>query len=202
MGTRTKTGNRGRGEGGRIFSNPITHYLLPITHYRIFWLFLAIALLGGCGDSTPPIGSVSLNSRYNDQEPAISGNGQLLALITNRNGISQIAVYSRRQKRFLDLPGLNQGNQIAESPSLSRTGRYLVYLVSDRGRPAIALYDRAISKSNILTTSYRNWIRNPKISPDGRYVVFETSRRGQWDIEVLDRGPDIELDIEDGTPLF
>ncbi|MBP0019439.1 MAG: TolB family protein [Cyanobacteria bacterium SBLK] len=164
--------------------------------------FLAIALLSGCGKSAPPIGSVSLNSRYNDQEPAISGDGRILAFITNRNGISQIAVYNLRLKRFIELPGLNQGNQIAESPSLSRTGRYLVYLVSDRGRPAIALYDRAISKVNILTTSYRNWIRNPKISPDGRYVVFETSRRGQWDIEVLDRGPDIELDVADGTPLF
>ncbi|NES19777.1 MAG: biopolymer transporter Tol, partial [Symploca sp. SIO3E6] len=27
------------------------------------------------------------------------------------------------------------------------------------------------------------------------------SRRGQWDIEVLDRGPNIELDIPDGTRL-
>lgn len=164
--------------------------------------FLAIAVLSGCGESAPPIGSVSLNSRYNDQEPAISGDGRILAFITNRNGVSQIAVYNLRLKRFVELPGLNQSNQIAESPSLSRTGRYLVYLVSDRGRPAIALYDRAISKANILTTSYQNWIRNPKISPDGRYVVFETSRRGQWDIEVLDRGPDIELDVADGTPLF
>ncbi|MEA5467925.1 biopolymer transporter Tol [Spirulina sp. 06S082] len=173
-----------------------------ITKRGFFGLFLAIGLLGGCGDSTPQLGSVSLNSRYNDQEPALSGDGKLLALVTNRNGISQIAVYSLQQKRFLDLPGLTRNGQIAESPSLSRTGRYLVYLVSDRGRPAIAFYDRAIAKADILTTSYRNWIRNPKISPDGRYVVFETSRRGQWDIEVLDRGPDIELDVIDGTPLF
>ena len=44
-------------------------------------------------------------------------------------------------------------------------------------------------------------MRNPQISADGRYIVFETARRGQWDIEVLDRGPLIELDIPDGTPV-
>jgi Tol biopolymer transport system component len=49
--------------------------------------------------------------------------------------------------------------------------------------------------------SYRNWIRNPSISPNGRYIVFETSRRGQWDIEVIDQGPNIELDIADGTTV-
>jgi hypothetical protein len=30
--------------------------------------------------------------------------------------------------------------------------------------------------------------------------VFESGDHGQWDIEVLDRGPNIELDIPDGVP--
>jgi Tol biopolymer transport system component len=143
----------------------------------------------------------TLNSRYNDQQPALSGNGRFLALVSQRGASSEILVYDLQQQRFLELPALYRGEAIAESPSLSRTGRYLVYLAILEGRPTIALYDRLTKRSQLLTQGYRHWLRNPRISPDGRYVVFESVRRGQWDIEVLDRGPGIELDILDGTPV-
>jgi len=157
--------------------------------------------MSGCNPTNRSVGSVALNSRYTDEQPTLSGNGRLVAFVTNRNGNSQIALYDLQTKEFLDLPGLNRTGVIFESPSLSQTGRYLVYLTSEQGRPEIALYDRAIQRTEVLTQRYRYWVRNPQISPDGRYIVFETSRRGQWDIEVLDRGPNIELDIPDGTPI-
>ena len=140
---------------------------------------------------------MGLNSRYNDEQPAVSGDGRWLAFVSDRNGSRQILLYNLQEKRFVNLDGVNQNNAIAESPSLSRTGRYLAYISSIYGRPEIALYDRATRRSQLLTQGYRSWIRNPQISPDGRYIVFETSRRGQWDIEVLDRGPLVELDIPD-----
>jgi Tol biopolymer transport system component len=65
----------------------------------------------------------------------------------------------------------------------------------------VILYDRATNRADLVTQTYRSWVRHPQISPDGRYITFETSRRGQWDIEVYDRGPQIELDIPDGTPV-
>ncbi|NEO26195.1 MAG: TolB family protein [Kamptonema sp. SIO4C4] len=164
-------------------------------------VLLAVTFLAACGEQEAQLAPATLNSRYNDEQPAISGDGRLVAFVTNRKGVSEIAVYDLAQDKFLDLPGLNQSGKIAQNPSLSRTGRYIVYLVSEQGRPAIALYDQAINQAKILTTSYRHWLRNPKISPDGRYVTFETARRGQWDIEVLDRGPEVELDIADGTPI-
>jgi len=162
------------------------------------WLALS---LGACSGSSGPPANEPLNSRFHDDQPSLSGDGNLLAFATNRNGQEQIAVYDLQRRRFLDLPGLNRSGAIAASPSLSRTGRYLVYLTSVQGSPEIALYDRATEKTEILTRTYRHWVRNPAISPDGRYIVFETARRGQWDLEVLDRGPDIELDLADGTPL-
>ncbi|XTZ09883.1 MAG: TolB family protein, partial [cyanobacterium endosymbiont of Rhopalodia yunnanensis] len=79
--------------------------------------------------------------------------------------------------------------------------RYLVYVSSIRGRPDIALYDRATRQAELLTQGYRSWVRNPQISPEGRYIVFETAKRGQWDVEVFDRGPLIELDIPDGASI-
>lgn len=142
----------------------------------------------------------ALNSRYSDEQPALSGNGRLLAFVSNRNGKRSILVYDLQQQRLIPLPSLNRQETIAESPSLSYTGRYITYIASDQGKPALLLYDRATQQSQILTQWYRGWVRNPSISPDGRYVVFESGSRGQWDIEVLDRGANIELDIPDGVP--
>ncbi len=163
--------------------------------------FSLMSLLSACNVANrSPIPS-SLNSRYQDEQPALSGDGRWLAFISSRDGRNQILIYDLQTQRFVNLAGLNQNNVIAESPSLSRTGRYLVYISSIQGRPDIALYDRATKRTALLTLGYRSWVRNPYISPDGRYIVFETSRRGQWDIEVLDRGPLIELDVLDGTPV-
>lgn len=131
----------------------------------------------------------------------MSGNGRLIAFISNRNGSHQLLVYDLTEQRFVPTPGLNRPDTIAESPSLSYTGRYIAYITSDQGRPVVALYDRATQQSQILTPAYRGWVRNPSISPDGRYVVFETASRGQWDVEVLDRGPNLELDIPNGATV-
>jgi Tol biopolymer transport system component len=144
---------------------------------------------------------MTLNSRYHEQQPSLSGDGRFLAFISNRNATDQILIYDLQQQQLLNYPGLNPGGAIATEPSISRTGRYVVYISSFQGKPEIVLYDRATKRSEILTLNYRSWLRNPQISPNGRYIVFETSRRGQWDIEVIDRGPNIELDISDGTTV-
>jgi Tol biopolymer transport system component len=169
----------------------------------IYWslVFGLTALLGSCGSGDIPLGPTSLNSRYTEEQPALSGNGRFLALISHRNNTHQLLVYDLQQQSFISTPGLNRRETIIESPSLSYTGRYIAYLTSDQGRPVVALYDRATQQSQIATPTYRGWVRNPAISPDGRYIVFETAARGQWDIEVLDRGPNIELDIPNGATV-
>lgn len=160
---------------------------------------LSLLLLTGCNTPSNPGESARLNSRFTEEQPALSGDGRLVAFVTNRNGTAQIAIYDRDRQAFLTLPGLNRDRSMVQNPSLSRTGRYIAYLTHDQGRPEIALYDQAIQRSEIVSHRYRDWIRNPKISPDGRYISFETARRGQWDIEILDRGPNVELDLADGT---
>ncbi len=163
---------------------------------KIIVFSLLMGVLTACGDTNNTLIPVSLNSRFNDEEPTLSGNGRFLALVSSRNGSSEITLYDLEEKRFVSLPGVNQRDAISSHPSLSRTGRYLVYITSKMGTPAIALYDRITQRNEIITQGYRYWVKNPQISPNGRYITFETARRGQWDIEVLDRGPNIELDLE------
>lgn len=169
----------------------------------VYWslVFSITSLLVSCGVSDIPLGVSSLNSRYTEEQPALSGNGRFLAFVSNRNGSQQLLVYDLEAQSFIPTPRLNRRETVAESPSLSYTARYICYLTSNQGRPAIALYDRAMQQSQILTPTYRGWVRNPHISPDGRYIVFESASRGQWDIEVLDRGPTVELDIPNGATV-
>jgi Tol biopolymer transport system component len=143
----------------------------------------------------------SLNSRYIDEQPALSGNGRFLAFVSNRDGRHHIWLYDLQQQRLISLPRLNRPDTVAESPSLSYTGRYITYITSEQGKPTLVLYDRATQQPQVLSQGYQGWVRNPNISPDGRYIVFESSSHGQWDIEVLDRGPNIERDIPDGAPV-
>lgn len=168
-----------------------------------FFLFICLFLgvIGGCNLNNPGLSTGTLNSRYNDEKPALSGDGRWLALLSNRRGSNQILLYDLQTKQYQTLEGLYTGQEITDSPSLSQTGRYLAYVVIIEGRPVIALYDRITDRSELLSQNYRGWLRNPRLSPDGRYLVFESARRGQWDVEVLDRGPNIELDIADGSPV-
>ena len=166
----------------------------------VWWMGItSVTMLTACQPVTRPTTSFSVNSRYHDEQPAISGDGRTLVFVSNRHGSNQIYVYNLRQRHFIDLPGLNRSGEIAQSPSISRTGRYIAYISSIEGRPNIVLYDRATKRSQIMTERYRSWVRNPHISSNGRYIVFETARRGQWDVEVIDRGTNIELDIPNGS---
>ena len=189
-----------------ISGKPTFRRLLPKKKLRR-WLgwgvgIALLSLLAACDSSKLPQGTAGINSRYNDEQPSLSGNGRYLTWVSNRNGRHQVLLYDLSRKEFVPLPGLNPENALAESPSLSRTGRYLLYLVSRQGRPRIALYDRYVEETEILTDSYPHWVRNPDISLNGRYIVFETARRGQWDVELLDRGPKVEPDIEEGARIY
>ena len=170
---------------------------------QVRWsLCLCLAsLLVSCSYNELPIGSNSLNTRNTEEQPALSGNGRFLAFVSNRSSTQQLLLYDLEQQKLIPTPRLNRRNAIAQSTSLSYSGRYIVYSTSNRGRPVIRLYDRAVGQSQILTQNYNGSVRNPNVSPDGRYIVFETTIRGQWDIEVIDRGANVELDIPNGAPV-
>ncbi len=160
---------------------------------RLILFGVVSMLVLGC--QTAPEEVNTLNSRYTDEQPSLSGNGQFVAFVSSRGGRSQILLYDLRNRNFVQVRGITAG---ATQPSLSRNARYIAYVASNQGRSDIFIYDRATQRPEIVSWGYANSIRHPRISPDGRYIVFESDRRGQWDIEVLDRGAGIELDRPEG----
>ncbi len=97
-------------------------------------LGLLASLTVACGtqEGSPTV-SAEFDSRHNDEQPALSGDGRFLAFVSNRNGNRGILLYDLKQRQLVDLPRLNRGDAIAESPSLSYTGRYIVYVTSASG---------------------------------------------------------------------
>lgn len=158
-------------------------------------LLLLLLALGACSAPPASTGPLPLNSLYTDEQPALSGSGRYLALVSNRDERRRLLLYDLEEQTFVSLPRLNRADAIAESPSLSNNARYIVYVASDSGRPEIELYDRVTHTAQVMTAGFRGWVRHPTISPDGRYIAFESSIRGQWDIQILDRGSHIELDL-------
>lgn len=161
-------------------------------------LLLALPLTG-CGGGTP-VATPTLNTPYQEQQPALSGDGRLLAFSSNRAGSQGLYLYDLQARRGIDLPGLNRRGASAESPSLSYTGRYVVFVTQAGGRSALMVYDRATNRSEFLAQGYPGQVRDPSISPEGRFIAFQGDRQGQWDIELIDRGPKTELDLAPGSP--
>lgn len=87
------------------------------------------------------------NSDAVETDPALSADGQLLALISDRNAESNgpdVLLFDLAARTFVDAPGLNSaGNE--QAPALSADGRYVVF-VSERldgvGERDVLLYDR------------------------------------------------------------
>lgn len=180
---------------------PRFHHRVRAIAGRAAAIAIVATTLGACNQPQPVAMPTGLNSRYTDEQPALSGNGRFIAFVSNRNGSRSLLLFDLQRQRFIDLPHLNRRDAIAEQPSLSYTGRYLVYLASDYARPEVELYDRVTGRVQILTQGFRGWVRSPHVSPDGRFVAFESGRRGQWDVEIFDRGSRVELDLPDGRPI-
>jgi Tol biopolymer transport system component len=163
----------------------------------LIWQSLIVCLafsLVSCQDlqsfvAPPQVVGGGINSRFADEHPAFSSDGQYLAFASDRTYSRNIYLYNLRQKQFVELPNLNRLNSSQDQPSLSANGRYIAYVSTERGRPDVFVYDRQTQQSQLLTLTVRGSVRSPSISGDGRFVAYESSRFGQWHIEIYDRTP-------------
>jgi Tol biopolymer transport system component/tRNA A-37 threonylcarbamoyl transferase component Bud32 len=81
------------------------------------------------------------------------------------------------------------GQENAESPSISRDGRRLVYTQKE-GRTNIWRYEvpRTAGRNEPPTKFFSSTFSNadPQFSPDGKRIVFASNRSGSWEIWVCD----------------
>jgi Tol biopolymer transport system component len=170
------------------------------------WLWIvntcASTLIGGCSGYPRLLnfpldgGGRGLNSLATELTPQMAS--EYITFVSDRNGSQDVYLYDAKNRRLLNLPGLNALNETASHPSVSEDGRYLVFAGSTQGRTGIYIYDRQTQQKRNLTASIQGEVRNPTISADGNLIAFEVAINGQWDIMLCDRFGKI-LDLP-GTP--
>jgi Tol biopolymer transport system component len=142
-----------------------------LQHFKLFSVVTILSFLSGCGGyprilNYPfDVGGRGLNSPALEIEPQIAS--QYIAFISDRNGSQDVYLYDVRERRLIDLPGLNSFDEIASHPTVSEDGQYIVFTLSRQGQSDIYIYDRTTLIKRNLTGNLLAEVRHPIISADG-----------------------------------
>lgn len=132
------------------------------------------------------------------QDPALSGDGRLLASLELRSDRSTVLLQDRRSGQTLPLP-LLRGLQPHSSPSLSWNGRYLALLVWRGGRRQVVINDRATNRLLPLPLQGDREAQRLSLAPDGRHLAVELVEGGQSRVEVFSLAEWLEPDPVPGS---
>ena len=137
----------------------------------------------------------------NQQDPALSGNGEKLAFIVDYNGKPSVQLRDLRSGNSLPLRHLSR-NQPHSSPSLSWNARY-VAVIAQRGNRRLAIIeDRLTGRSHQLPIPGERTPVRLSLAPDGRQLALQVAERGKWRIELFDLSKTIEPDQPSGRSVF
>ncbi|MEB3183323.1 MAG: Tol biopolymer transporter periplasmic protein [Cyanobacteriota bacterium] len=164
-------------------------------------LLLGQGLLG-CGSwswSRRSAGPAGLLGQTNREDPALSGNGRVLASLVERDGRPTVLLQEQPSGRELPLPQLRR-LQPHRSPSLSWNGRYLALLVQQGSRQLAVIQDRATGQLHRLPLPGDQDPERLSLAPDGRRLALEVVRLGRSRVELLDLAPLLEPDLP-ATPV-
>ena len=156
---------------------------------------LALALLLGACQPPPAAPGESADQ----DQPALSGDGRLLALIVEQAGRPSVRLIDRASGRALPLGPLNRG-QPHRSPSLSWNGRYLAMIRQRGERSEAVLLDRALGRLLPLPLPSDRLPEKLSLAPDARRLAVQSLRDGRSSIDLLELGG-IEPDLPPGVPL-
>lgn len=137
--------------------------------------------MGGLRRQAPGSGVLSTEQR---RDPALSGNGRLLASIVDLNGRSSVVLQEQTTGRLLPLRHL-RGHQPHRSPSLSWNGRYLALLVHQGDRPVAAIEDRLSGQLLRLPPPPGAVLERLSLSPDGQQLALQLVQGGQQRVQLL-----------------
>jgi Tol biopolymer transport system component len=158
-----------------------------------------VLLLAGCGPlglrrQPAPPGALGAENR---EQPALSGDGRLLASLVERGGRSTVLLQDRRSGQVLPLPHLRD-HQPHSSPSLSWTGRYLALLIQQGPHRQAVLQDRASGRLLPLMLPAGREPQRLSLAADGRRIAIELLDDGQRRVELFDLSGLLEPDLAPG----
>ncbi len=163
---------------------------------------LLLIALAGCSLGLPgrrsagPAGDPSLQR----QDPALSGNGRVLASLVERRQGATVMLQEQPSGRWLPLRHL-RSHQPHSSPSLSWNGRYLALLVRQGNGRVAVVEDRASGRLHRLQLP---GIRQPErlsLAPDGRRLAVEVLDDGRAHLRLFDLSSLLEPDLPSGLAV-
>ncbi|MFM1901576.1 MAG: hypothetical protein RLZZ216_2152 [Cyanobacteriota bacterium] len=133
-------------------------------------------------------------------EPALSGDGRLLAVIVDQNGRPTVQLRDRRGGGLIPLRHLNR-HQPHSSPSLSWNGRYLAVITQRGSRRMALIEDRLTGRAHpIRLPGNRDPVRL-SLAPDARRLALQVADQGRWRVELLDLSGTLEPERPGGERL-
>jgi Tol biopolymer transport system component len=156
-------------------------------------------LLTACGPlglRRQPAAPLGLGAETREQ-PALSGDGRLLASLVERGGRTTVLLQDRRSGQVLPLRHLRR-QQPHSSPSLSWTGRYLAVLVQQGPHRQAVIEDRASGRLHPLFLPAGREPQRLSLAPDGRRLAVELLDNGQRRVELFDLSALLEPDLAPG----
>jgi hypothetical protein len=145
----------------------------------------------------PPTG---MSATLGREEPALSGDGRLLASVIERGGRATVLLQERRSGRVLPLRHLNRW-QPHSSPSLSWNGRYLALIVQRGDHRLAVIEDRLTGRLLPLPLPGGRDPVRVSLAPDAGRLALQLVASGQWRVELFDLGGVLEPDPAAGQRL-
>ena len=135
----------------------------------------------------------------NQQDPALSANGEKLALIIEYQGRPTVEVRDLRNGNTLPLRHLSR-NQPHSSPSLSWNGRYIAVIAQHRGNRRLALIeDRLTGEIHQLFIPGDLVPIRLTLAPDAGKIALQVANQGKWRVELFDLSQILEPDEPAGN---
>src|SRR5579885_2363661 len=130
-------------------------------------------------------GSIDTVNHRSDYHPSLSHDGRLCAFASElENQTGRILLWDVKEKKLVDVPGINDSPNGQLHPSLSGDGRLLAFAAWNRPgvgpRWDLLLFDTAAKKRLDLPglNTPANDERMPALSGDGRWLAYASNAKG------------------------
>jgi Tol biopolymer transport system component len=135
----------------------------------------------------------------NRVDPALSGDGRLLATVLERDGRARLILQDQPTGNLRPLR--LRGREPHQSPALSWSGRYVAVLVQDGEQSRAVIEDRLRGRLLRLPLPPGSGPERLSLAPDGSRLAVQMLRQGQWRVQVFDLSGLLERDLPAGTAV-